>query len=221
MAPRSTHSLAPVSPAEAAPRLRKTERTRRRLVEAVRAELERAGQFTAEQVARRAEASPATFYNHFTGKDDALAAAFAAVMDDLVAHVEGHLRIDALLERGLEGFARDWVDACVDFFRAHCMTLRAAQAQVPVSEELRAIFRSHEQAAPAHYVRFVRLGQRAGVVREGDAEAMAHALMIQNEGWNHPAVLRRARGDALHAELALGVVRQLAPATAADRGESR
>ena len=54
--------------------LRKTERTRLRLVDAVRAEIEATGGFTAEHVARRAETSPATFYNHFESKDDLIVA---------------------------------------------------------------------------------------------------------------------------------------------------
>lgn len=205
---------APRSPAPDAGRppvgpRRKSERTRLRLVDAVRAEIESSGVFTAEQVARRAETSPATFYNHFASKDEALAASFASVMDDLVDHVEAHLRIDRLLEAGLEGFARDWVSACVAFFRTNSACLRAAQAQLPQSAELRAIYRDHEAAALAHYTRFVELGQRAGVVRPGPASAIALAWMIQDEGWNHPLVLRLTPGDALHAELARGVVRHL------------
>lgn len=191
--------------------LRKTERTRLRLVEAVRAEIESTGGFTAELVARRAETSPATFYNHFANKDDALAASFTAVMRDLVAHVEAHLRSDRLLEVGLEPFARDWLAACLAFFRANSSTLRSAQAQVPASNELRRIFRDHEAAALEHYVRFVELAQNARVVREGDAPSIAHALMIQNEGWNHPAALRPDVDEALLDELAGQVVRHLAP----------
>jgi AcrR family transcriptional regulator len=200
-------------------RLSKVERTRLRLVETVRAEIERGGGFTAEQVARRAETSPATFYNHFAGKDDALAAAFDGVMRDLVAHVETHLRIDRLLDLGIEAFARDWVLACVRFFRANCMTLRAAQAQVPVHEEMRRIFLSHESATLAIYQRFIELGQKARAVRSGDAHAMASALMIQNQGWNHPPVLRLEPGDALHEELAGSVVRHLSPGTLEKKAE--
>lgn len=201
------------------PRLRKTQRTRLRLVEAVRAEIEAEGAFTAEQVARRAETSPATFYNHFAGKDEALAAAFDAVMDDLVALVDARLRIDRLLELGLDAFAADWVRACVDFFRANSVTLRAAQAQMAASDELRRIYREHEAAALSRYVRFVTLGQRARAVREGEARAMASAWMIQNQGWNHPSVLRLAPDDALHGELARGTVQHLTPVQGEEDGQ--
>ena len=115
MAPQSTPTLAQAP-------LRKTERTRLRLVEAVRHEIEDAGAFTAEQAARRAGASPATFYNHFGSKEDALAAAFAALMDDLVGHVETQLRVERLLELGLEAFAREWVWATARFFRTNSKT---------------------------------------------------------------------------------------------------
>lgn len=198
-------------PALEAPPLRKTERTRLRLVEAVRQELEAGGGFTAEQAARRAGASPATFYNHFGSKDDALAAAFAALMDDLVEHVETHLRVDRLLELGLEAFAADWIVATARFFRSHTNTFRAAQTELPAKPSLRAIYREREAAALAHYERFVRLGQSARVLRAGDAGAIALAFMIANQGWHHPSVLRMQPGDDLHRELARCAVLQLAP----------
>ncbi len=205
-----------------APRLTKLERTRLRLVDAVRAEIEQEGGFTAEQVARRAETSPATFYNHFANKDIALAAGFAAVMDDLVALVESRLRIEQLLDAGLERFAHDWVLACVAFFRTNSATFRAAQAGFAASDTLRRIYREHEDAALDHYVRFVSLAQRAQAVRADDPRAMAQALMIQNQGLNHPGVLRLEPGGALHRELSRQVVRHLEPeATRTEEGASR
>jgi AcrR family transcriptional regulator len=198
------------------PVLRKTERTRLRLVEAVRCELEEAGAFTAEQAARRAGSSPATFYNHFGSKDDALCAAFAALMDDLVAHVDTHLRVDRLLELGLERFARAWVIETAGFFRANSRTFAAAQMQMPASKGLRDIFRDGEAAALVSYERFIRLGQAARALRAGAPGPIALAFMIGNQGWNHPRVLRMQAGDALHCELAQAVVRQLGPASAAD-----
>jgi AcrR family transcriptional regulator len=195
------------------PPLRKTERTRLRLVAAVREEIEGAGAFTAELAARRAGASPATFYNHFGSKEDALCAAFSALMEDLVELVDAHLRVDRLLEVGLEAFARDWVSVTARFFRANSNTFGAAQMQMPTSKALRSIFSDGEAAALAVYERFVRLGQAARVLRAGAPGVIALAFMIANQGWNHPAVLRMKTDDDLHRELTRTVVLQLSPSS--------
>ena len=76
----------------------KSDRTRLRFVAAIRSELAASGGFTADTVAKRAQTSPATFYNHFSSKDLALASAFAAVMDDLLSMVTHGLRIEPLLQ---------------------------------------------------------------------------------------------------------------------------
>ena len=198
---------------------RRVVRTRLRLVDAVRDEVAATGGFTAEDVTRRAGSSPATFYNHFPTKDDALLAAFAAAMSDLVTMVDSELRIESLLERGLDDFAAEWVALCAAFFRENCLVFRAAQTRIPVSKSFRAVFREHENAAFERYLRFVRLGQAAQVLREGDAEPIARAMMIASEGWNHPSVLKMEPGDGLHRELAAGFVLTLSRGAKPPSGE--
>ena len=85
----------------------KSQRTLARLVECTGQEIAESGSFTAERVAARAGTSVATFYSHLPTKDVALTAAFNAAMDDLVELVEARLTGEALLEDGLEAFARD------------------------------------------------------------------------------------------------------------------
>ena len=201
---------APSEPAATRP-AGKTDRTRLRLVAAVREEYEATGGFTADLVAQRAGSSAATFYNHFASKDDALHAAFSSAMGDLVDFVASQLQIERILDAGLDRFASDWVLACVGFFRDNSVVFRAAQMQLPASETLREAYRSHEQAAFEKYERFVRLGQAAQTIRAGDASAIANVMMIVSEGYNNPAVLRMKTGDSLHRELTRTVVRMLEP----------
>jgi AcrR family transcriptional regulator len=191
----------------------KTDRTRLRLVAAVRSEFEASGGFTADLVVRRAGSSPATFYNHFASKEDALIAAYSAAMDDLVEFVTRQLQIERILDAGLERFASNWVLQCVAFFRDNSVVFRAAQMQAPLSETLREVYRAHERAALEIYERFVRLGQRAQMIRPGDTSAIAYVMMITSEGYNNPAILRMDAGDALHRELSRAVVRMLEPET--------
>ena len=188
---------------------KKIDRTRLRLVEAARDEMAESGHFTADLVARRAGSSPATFYNHFASKDEAFVAVFSAVMDDLVAFVGAHLRIERLLDVGLARFASEWVLACRDFFVANNLVFSAAQMQFPVSKAVRDVYREREEASFEHFRRFVELGQRASVLRAGDAASIGRALMVTAEGWNNPAVLRLEPDDALHGELARVVVAML------------
>ena len=130
----------------------------------------------------------------------------------LVAFVREQLQIERVLEFGLEAFASQWVLACCGFFRQNSMVFGAAQMQFPLSKAVRQVYREHERAAAARFVRFVRLGQAAQVIRSGDADAMGQGMMVTAEGWNNPAVLRMKEGDALHRELARTVVRMLEPA---------
>ena len=203
MAPR-THALA-------ADRSPKVQRTRLRLVEAVRGELQERGSFTAELAARRAGSSPATFYNHFASKEVALTAAYAALMADLVAFVRAELQIERVLEQGLERFVESWVLAVAAFFRENSRVFRAAQAELPSSKAMRDVFREREAEALECYRRFLRLGQAARVIREGDPEALGQVLMVSSEGWNHRSVLEMEAGSPLHRELTRAVVRMLAP----------
>ena len=76
---------------------------------------------------------------------------------------------------------------------------------------MREIFRDREAAALEVYARFVRLGQAARVLRDGDVNAMAQVMMVTSEGWLHPSVQTIAAGDAFHTELTGSVVRMLAP----------
>ncbi len=133
------------------------------------------------------------------------------MMDDLVAVVEQELRIEPLLDKGLPDFLGDWVLAVAGFFDRHSLAFRAAQTELGASKAMRDVYREHEHRAYDAYRRFVRLGQKARVLRAGDADALARVLMIQSEGWNHPSVIRMKQGDALHRELTRSVVRMLAP----------
>jgi AcrR family transcriptional regulator len=202
----STAKSAPPAPTPG-----KADRTRQRLVAAVRQEVESTGGFTADGVARRVGSSAATFYNHFASKDDALRAAFAAAMAELVEFVSRELQIERVLEAGLDAFALHWAGASADFFRENSVVFRAAGSQLPLSKDLREVYRAQEEAALERYERFVRLGQTARLIRAGDASAIAQALMIFSEGWNNPRVLKMKTQGALHRELAGSVVRMLAP----------
>jgi AcrR family transcriptional regulator len=189
----------------------KTDRTRLRLVAAIREEFAASGAFTADLVARRAGSSQATFYNHFASKEEALNAAFSAAMNDLVDMVTGQLQIERVLDAGLDRFASEWVLACVEFFRANSLVFSAAQMQFPRSTKLREIYRDREQAACERYERFVRLGQAARTIRTGDTSAIANVMMIASQGYNNAAILRMRSGDGLHIELTRMVVKMLEP----------
>ena len=191
--------------------LPKAERTRLRLVQAVRDEIGSTGAFTADLAARRAGSATATFYNHFPSKEVALQAVYVELMEELVESVERMLRIERVLEVGLDAFVGEWVLGVASFFRRNARVFSAAQVALPDSKAMREIFRDREAAALEVYARFVRLGQSARVLREGDVAAMAQVMMVTSEGWLHPSVQTIEAGDAFHTELTGSVVRMLAP----------
>jgi len=140
-------------------------------------------------------------------------------MDELVDIVREQLRIERLLQLGLEAFCSDWASECAAYFRANAQLMAVARAEVPSSEPMRRIFTVRQAESLRIYETFVELGQLAHVIREGDSSAIAQALLITNQNWNHPFLLqeqkqdrqRAVEGEALHAEMTRLMVQLLAP----------
>ena len=173
--------------------LPKAARTRLRLV---RDEIEATGAFTADLAARRAGSATATFYNHFPSKELALEAVHLELMDELVASVEEMLRIERVLDVGLEAFVGEWVLGVASFFRRNARVFRAAQVALPDSKAMRDVFRDREARALEIYARFVRLGQAARVIRDGDAATTAARSPTAVRGSSSsPSAGWRSRGD--------------------------
>ncbi len=189
----------------------KIRRTRLKLVGAVRDEVNSNGDFSAELVAHRASISPATFYNHFTTKDQALLAAYENMMDGLVDLVANQCRIEKLLDLGMHQFMANWVLDTAAFFSENAALFRLAQAAFSRSKEMRNLFREHETTVMEHHRRFIELGQAAKAIRPGDQHSMAQMLTIFAESWHHSLVQNLKPGDALHEELTSSLVRMLAP----------
>jgi AcrR family transcriptional regulator len=112
-------------------RTRRREQTRREVGEvALRLFVERGySNVTVSEVAEAADISQRTFFNHFSGKEDA---ALAASADDLSVLAE------ALRDRGTD-------DTFLDVFRSHAR--HRAQHFQPASEKQR-LWRAFEQAHP-------------------------------------------------------------------------
>jgi AcrR family transcriptional regulator len=187
------------------------ERNRQKLVAGIRAEIAASGNFTAEGVTKRAGTSPATFYNHFASKDDALVAAYDALMGELADSVLQHCRIERLLDLGLDEFFLDWLLDSAAFFAENAALFRLAQAAIERSSELRELFRHYEDSIIDTYRRFIELGQAAQLVRPGDALAMAQMLAVISEGWYHPLIQKLESGSPLHREMAGSLARALRP----------
>ena len=192
------------------PGVGKLERTRRRLVQALREEIAATGNFSAAGVAARAGTSAATFYNHFASQDDALIAAYESLMQDLVALVGDQCRIERLLDLGLRDFLAEWLERAVTFFRDNSALFRLAQAATTTSRGMRDVFRRYEAQALEHYERFIQLGQAANRIREGDRASMARVLLVMSESWNHPMMRSAEPGSAFHHEWTESLARTLA-----------
>jgi len=196
----------------ASPTSAKARRTYQKLVEATSAEIAANGSFSAERVAARAGASPATFYAYFATKDVALAAAFSLVLDRMVDWLQETLSIEALLERGMQEFCREFVRGVTDFFTRESLVFRCALARLPENRAVRDAYREHERLAFQHYQRFVELAQSAGKARRDDPARMARALLVLTQGLNNPTVLGAPADDPLLKELADTLARLLSPA---------
>ncbi|MEE3328080.1 MAG: TetR/AcrR family transcriptional regulator [Myxococcota bacterium] len=164
----------------------KAQRTRASLIEATCDELSESGSFTAERVAKRAGTSVATFYVHLPTKELALVAVFERVMGELVSVVDQQLKVERLLEYGLEPLMGEFVQACIDFFSERMLVMRAGLAALPDSRELRQVYREHEGLAFKGFSRFISLGQAAGQIRSGSVEELARTFLVLSQGLNNP-----------------------------------
>ena len=76
----------------------KARRTWNGLVSATCAEIGATGSFSADRVAARAGASPATFYAYFASKDAALTAVFSRALDSMLAVIDESMTVEHLLD---------------------------------------------------------------------------------------------------------------------------
>ncbi|HEY7704174.1 MAG TPA: TetR/AcrR family transcriptional regulator [Acidimicrobiia bacterium] len=171
-------------PAE--PLTRKARTTRDALVGATREVVRRTGSLTPDLIAYSADVSTATFYTYFDTKDDALALAFDQVAGELGQAMGDLLTVDVLLDTGLESQVRAVLEATVVVFRRDGRLWRLAVARLPEAPAVGEAFRRRQEEAFAQAARFVRLGQRAGKVRDGEPDALARVLMMSLYGLGQP-----------------------------------
>ena len=163
-----------------------------------------------EEVARQAEVSVATFYVYFTNKDQALAAAFDRVLDEMNEATRTALDPGRLLDHGLEIVLRDLGRRVVRQFTHDAGVFRLAISRLPDSEDARRVYREREQESLATLTEFVRRGVRAGAVRDDDPDRLARALLISLQGYQNPLLLQAGAGQLLD-ELVGMLVGLLAP----------
>ncbi|MEM9172237.1 MAG: TetR/AcrR family transcriptional regulator [Pseudomonadota bacterium] len=189
----------------------KTERTRSKLIQALRDEVRFSGEFSVEAVTKRAGMSVPTFYNYFANREDALIAACRAFMEEVVAVTKEKTSISKLLQRGLEQTIEDWISIVSGFFRTNAAFALLLQAKLAQSEELVKIYKIHETQVIDLYREFVELGQAAGKVRTGSAPEIAEFLNITIQSWRHPLVIKSEPGSELHAEMTRSMALMLRP----------
>lgn len=199
----------------------KTQRTRSKLVDAIREEIVVTGSFSAESVATRAGIATATFYNHFATKDEALSAAYEQLMGDLVALVQQQCEIENLLDLGLSDLVENWVADTANFFKHNAALFRIAQAAIERSKPMRDLFRDHESQVTESYRQFIERGQAASLIRDGHPAVMAKVLTVFSESLNHPLVQRIETGDEFHQEIADAIAGILRRRTGMENGKGR
>ena len=181
-------------------------RTRRALVDAVRAELEQQGTFQAEAVVSRAECSVATFYGHFPTKDDALAEAFESSLEELLELCTRWLAVERLKGRSLTSVISRFTDELVTYFRRSSLLWRAALGRMAESRRVRGVYRQADRQSLEVAQQFVRSGQELGVIRSGDARRLASALVVVSQGLHNPHLLRPGADVGIRSEVARAMV---------------
>jgi len=179
------------------PHSRKAKATYGSLVDAARDSVKRAGILLPEAVAEAAGVSPATLYTYFSSKDALLAAAFDAAQGELGETLIAVLNIERLLEEGLESVSRRLVRAVIRRLSQDARVFRLALARLPESPELTEAYRRRDDEQLATIGRFIKLGQAANKVRDGNGSALSRALVVQLHALADPMVLNSAAGPVV------------------------
>lgn len=195
----------------------KARRTHDALLDAMERLLDHGGYpaATSTAVAEEAGVSVGTFYAYFPDRDGALASLLADRLDTLLRQVDGALTTDALLDDGLETVLDAALDAVLATYGRHAATFRAALSQLPSSDAIRATYWDRHRRSVDVVTTFLRRGQSAGQVRDGDAEVLALSLLVMVQATNSPILLAKPRSRGARAvrdEIARALVALLSPA---------
>lgn len=143
-----------------------------------------------------------TFWAHFDSKDDAITAAFAVALDDLV-QLSTELYGDEASGLGAdpapapEQWAAETIDRLIGYFSSHALLYRLAISRLPEHQPIRQAFRDAE----AHILREAR------EIFDGPTAAEdAAALTVFCQGLNNPMVLRSEPDGRLRGRLRLALL---------------
>ena len=198
----------------------KARRTHDRLLDATETLLGQGGYpaATSTAVAAAAGVSVGTFYTYFSDREHALAALFAARLDELIEAVGRALRLETLLDEGLGALVTGLVRVVVDGYDRHAATFRAALVQLPSSPIVRTVYWERHQRSEDVVTAFLRRAQQAGKVAVRDPAVMARSLLVLVQGLNTPLVLGRPGDEqrALTEEVVRALVGMLRPEAGTD-----
>ncbi len=173
----------------------RSRRTRAALIAATRKRLAGDGHFTAEAVAAEAGCTPGTFWAHFGTKDEAVLAAFASALEDLV-ELTGVLFADVPPLRSRERRARwtaEVIERLIDYFGANALVFRVALAR---GEEHRPVKDAYLDAE-SRTIELIHAGLGAEKSRDDAAAVVSFC-----QGINNPIVLRSKPGGTIRENLA-------------------
>lgn len=162
--------------------------TRRALVRAAIETIQASGTLQPDEVASRAGVSTATFYTHFSNKDVALTAVVSEVIEMITAMSEAMLGPERLLDLGLEQVIGEFVESSRDFYRDHSAVIRLAQTRINEFRPMGEAFLAGQVDGLRSFQVFVERAQRAGFVRDTDAQNVAHTLMATIQSLNNRLV---------------------------------
>jgi len=188
-----------------APATARSRRTRSDLARAAHAGLAQTGTLNADATAKTAGVSTATFYSHFATHDDAIAAALDISLTAIVGVAEQRFHIEALIDNGLEKVLHGLIREMHGVFRSESLVMRAAVARLPQHQPMRQIYRTHEARSLEHLTRQIELGQKAGLLRQGQHHQRATTLLVLLQGLHNPLLTKKR----IHPEVAADLHRAM------------
>jgi AcrR family transcriptional regulator len=192
-----------------APKTKRGERTRQKILDAAEREIGRKGfaEASISTITAEAAVGQGTFYLYFRSKEDVLRELVLRMGRRLRRHLtlavaDAPSRLEAE-RRGLRAF--------LEFVRANPDLYRVVAESQFVDQ---AVFRRYYEEFAAGYIRGLRAAEKSGAIRKGDAEVHAWALMGISDMvgrrfalWDAKTPLKRV-ADAAFALIADGLERR-------------
>lgn len=156
-----------------------------------------------DEIVRRAGGSKRTVYKYFGNKEELFAAIVASMAEHIMSPLEAHIGSDSNLQETLESLGKSYLDVLLDADSVAIFRTVVSEG-VRFPQLAKTFFLNGPNAAVSRLADYLREQERTGVLKLGDAEAVARQYfgMIRSDLHMRAALGIELPGEeAIHGEI--------------------